>query len=154
MARGLLNGGNGATGISWRELAIIGPFIGVTIIGALQIGGVEKQVSVNTDRINIHDNDIKAIVQHDADTTASFKSVQRQLDELRATELVIQSRISALRLEYLAQPQFAEYKEGVHSEITSRYRLLDLMQKEIEDINKQIAAAVATQNPFKPTPTK
>jgi len=135
-------------GISWREMAFIGPFIAVTIIGALSLGGNEKQVSVNTDVLKTHTDDIKAIVQHDANTTADLRGLQRQLDELKVSMERVQARISALHLEFITLPQFKEYKDGTLNQIAARDRLIDLMQKEVEDINKQIAAAIATQQPF------
>ena len=66
----------------------------------------------------------------------------------------VQARISAVHLVFITLPQFKEYKDGTLNQITARDRLIDLMQKEVEDINKQIAAAIATQQPFGDHPQK
>ena len=150
---------NGASvGISWRELAFIGPFVLIVIYGALDIGSIRKQVQINTDDKLEMAKTIATILQHDSNTTARLENVDRIFNDLRKTDENTRSELLQRRAEFPTQFQFNEYKQHADSLIIGKLsrdtfdawkgqndRTVELLQRQIEDINRQIAASVLQQ---------
>lgn len=146
------------TGISWRELAFIGPFILIVIYGALDIGAIKKQVQINTDAITFYNKTVADILQHDSNTTARLENIDRVFNDLRKTDDNTRSELMQRRQEFPTQFQFNEYKQHADTLIIGKLsrdtfdawkgqndRTVELLQRQIEDINRQIAASVLQQ---------
>jgi hypothetical protein len=148
-----------AYGISLRELSFIIPAIGFVIIATLQLGSVQKQVLINTDILNEHKSKIEAILTHDANTTARLANNELIITELRKTDKDTRDEVRVLRADFPTQFQFKEFKEHTEPSIISKMsrdefiawrgqndRTIELLQRQIEDINRQIAASVLQQS--------
>jgi hypothetical protein len=145
-------------GISLRELGFIIPAIGFVIIATLQLGSVQKQVLINTDILIEHKNKIDSILVHDANTTARLINHEHTIDELKKADNDSHKELKANRAEFPTQFQFKEFKDHIEPSIINKMsrdefiawrgqndRTIELLQRQIEDINRQIAASVLQQ---------
>ena len=105
------------TGISWRELGIIVPIVGALFWFSLSLGGMQRQIEVNTGIINKFDVSIRDIVAHDAGATAQFAAVHESLTDIKTEQTRIVTELAQRRTEFLLQATFNEYKNGNNNQV-------------------------------------
>ena len=77
-----IDNGNGK--VSWGTLSIFGTMAAAIVVGAIWLGSLSNQVSVNSTRLNKLEIFADDVRQHDANTIAEQRGQDRRLDALES----------------------------------------------------------------------